>query len=77
MMPNAAIAEFLRVDNLARKRTFPDAATLQVFAPPQGDYQLNPQLARKLLKVMLTSRQADSREYSLMRQGKGWFHIPA
>jgi len=30
-----------------------------------------------LLRTMLISRHADLREQSLMRQGKGWFHIPA
>lgn len=29
-----------------------------------------------LLRTMLISRHADLREQSLMRQGKGWFHIP-
>ncbi len=33
--------------------------------------------ALALLRTMLISRQADAREKSLMRQGKGWFHIPA
>ncbi len=33
--------------------------------------------AEQLLRVLLTSREGDLREQSLIRQGKGWFHIAA
>lgn len=32
---------------------------------------------KELLKIMLTSRLGDLREQSLIRQGKGWFHVSA
>ncbi len=38
---------------------------------------LDKSTALALLRTMLISRHADLREKSLMRQGKGWFHIPA
>ena len=31
----------------------------------------------KLLRTMLLSRIGDLREQSLVRQGKGWFHVSA
>ncbi len=33
--------------------------------------------ALALLRTILISRHADLREQSLMRQGRGWFHVPA
>jgi 2-oxoisovalerate dehydrogenase E1 component len=38
---------------------------------------ISPEDAKQLLRVLLTSREGDLREQSLIRQGKGWFHIAA
>jgi 2-oxoisovalerate dehydrogenase E1 component len=38
---------------------------------------LSAEEAKQLLRVILTSREGDLREQSLIRQGKGWFHIAA
>ncbi len=40
-------------------------------------YQFDLDTARGLLRTMLMSREGDLREQSLIRQGKGWFHIAA
>jgi 2-oxoisovalerate dehydrogenase E1 component len=37
--------------------------------------KLNADDKRKLLRTMLLSRSGDLREQSLIRQGKGWFHV--
>ena len=37
--------------------------------------KLNAEDKKKLLRTMLTSRSGDLREQSLIRQGKGWFHV--
>ncbi|HKJ90832.1 MAG TPA: thiamine pyrophosphate-dependent enzyme, partial [Oceanipulchritudo sp.] len=37
--------------------------------------QLNSEDRHKLLRTMLLSRSGDLREQSLIRQGKGWFHV--
>jgi 2-oxoisovalerate dehydrogenase E1 component len=39
--------------------------------------QISAKDKKKLLKIMLTSRLGDLREQSLIRQGKGWFHVSA
>jgi TPP-dependent pyruvate/acetoin dehydrogenase alpha subunit len=37
--------------------------------------QLDAEMRRSLLRVLWRSRLGDLREQSLIRQGKGWFHI--
>ena len=51
-------------------------ALRQVARPQSNDSVQHQSLdLRKLLQVMLVSREGDRREYSLIRQGKGWMHI--
>jgi len=40
-----------------------------------GNSPFDEKLQRSLLNVMLESRLGDQREQSMIRQGKGWFHI--
>ena len=37
--------------------------------------RLTPETRKSLLRVLWRSRFGDLREQSLIRQGKGWFHI--
>jgi len=41
----------------------------------QASSERAPETRRELLRVMWASRAADLREQSLIRQGRGWFHI--
>lgn len=54
----------------------------EISVPPEldrdpGHSALDKPATLALLRTMMISRHADLREQSLMRQGKGWFHIPA